>query len=366
MASLIRSRDSCTEDPWHNAWNHVITMPYVQFMIKSIEFSFLNEHIRDPRSRPRWLAAYDLLINSRMIGLGNVGLDVSPGIPNAKVPAGYVERHLKTTLGPRPKSRFVSVVRHLAYSAACYTAIDFGFSLMRRLDPVFQQPYGGINVAETFASRTFTLSPGLLNIPVPKLVVFSSIQIAIGVVVWMTFEGLYQLFAAFHVAIGWPIDAWDPNMFGSPWKADSLIDLWGKRWHQTFRHMFLVLATVILKAFRLPVTSTSLFFCTFFFSGAIHCISEMCMDPIGSPGKLMMFFVLAGAGCAAEVTIKRVTGKHVRGGWGQIWTWVYMTVIGRFVSGAWLDSGYAGCRFLPPGPGDLIAAVVVKYGMKVE
>lgn len=365
-SALSSPTRSCTEDPWHNAWNHVVTMPYVQFMVKCLEFSFLKDPIRDARNRPRALAAYDLLINSRMIGLGNVGLDVSPGISNVKVPAGYVERHLQSTLGPRPKRRWASVLRHAGYSALCYTVIDFAFSLMRRQDPVFQQPYGGKGVVMAIASRSFTLFPDVLAIPVPKAVVVVLIEAAIGGVVWMTFEGFYQLFAALHVALGWPIDAWDPNMFGSPWRADSLIDLWGKRWHQTFRHMFIVSSTVLLSALRLPVTAQTLFFGTFFFSGAIHCVSEMAMDPVGSPGQIMMFFFLAGAGCAAEVTFKRATGRKVHGGWGQLWTWGYMALIGRIVTCAWVDSGYAGCHFLPPALGDLMAAAVPKYVLAVE
>lgn len=343
-------------------------MPYVQFMTKALEFSFLRGPIRNPRYKSRALAAYDLMINSRMIGLGNVGLDVAPGIPNAKVPPGYIERHLQSCfVGPRPKTRMASVVRHLSYTALLYITIDFTFSLMRRMDPIFQQPYGGTGVVLTLASHTFTLFPGTpLAFPLPKAVVIVLIEAAIGAIVWVTFEGLYHLFAAFHIALGWPIDAWDANMFGAPWRADSLIDLWGKRWHQTFRHMFIVASTVVLRAVRLPVNGHTLFFATFFFSGAIHAVSEMAMDPVGSPGRLIVFFLLAGAGCAAELTFKHATGKKVRGGWGQLWTWTYMAIIGRIVTFAWMDSGYGGCHVLPPGPGDAVAAAVLKYVLSVE
>ncbi|KLT40020.1 hypothetical protein CC85DRAFT_287902 [Cutaneotrichosporon oleaginosum] len=355
-------------NPWFNAWNHVVTMPYLQFMFKTIEFACLKGPIRDPCSPRRSRAAWDLLVNSRMIGLGNVGLDVSPGVSNAKVPPDYVERHLQNCLGPRPSSRAGSVARHAAYAAALYVGMDACFSFMRRADPVFQQPYGGSNVLDTFIyGNRFIALPGLLDVPVPNYVVKIIIQLAILVVIWMAFEGLYQLFAAVHVALGAPVKAWDPNIFGAPWKSDSLIDLWGKRWHQTFRHMFIVTATVVLRALGMPVNGRSLFFMTFFFSGLLHTLSEMCMDPVGSPGRLVLFFMLAGAGCAAEQSFKSITGRKVRGTWGRIFGWGYMTAIAPVISVPWLNSGYGGNRVLPAGgPGDYIAAMFLEYGLKIQ
>ncbi|BEI83364.1 hypothetical protein CcaverHIS002_0312320 [Cutaneotrichosporon cavernicola] len=355
-------------NPWHNAWNHVATMPYIQFMLKSIEFAFLKGPIRDPSNPPRSRAAWDLLVNHRMIGLGNVGLDVSPGIPNAKVPVGYVERHLQNCLGPRPTSRIGSVWRHARYAAAMYVSLDVCFSIMRRGDAIFRQPYGGPNVLETFAyGNNFFFCPGVLDWQIPNYAIKILVQLAILAVVWMAFEGLYQLFATVQVALGAPVKAWDPNLFGAPWNSDSLIDLWGKRWHQTFRHLFIVTASVVLRALRLPVKARSLFFMTFFFSGVLHMLSEMCMDPVGSPARLVLFFVLAGAGCAAEVSYKNMTGHRVRGGWGRLWTWGYMTAIAPVISVPWLNSGYGGNHVLPAGgPGDYIAAFILEYVLKIE
>ncbi|GMK53444.1 hypothetical protein CspeluHIS016_0100300 [Cutaneotrichosporon spelunceum] len=355
-------------NPWHNGWNHVVTMPYIQFMLKSVEFSFLKGPLRDPSAPRRSRAAWDLLVNSRMIGLGNVGLDVGPGIANAKVPADYVERHLQRCLGPRPTSRAGSVARHAAYAAAMYVSLDTCFAFMRHADAVFRQPYGGADVLGAFIhGNSFTFLPTLLGWNVPRYAVQVLVQLAILAVVWIVFEGLYQLFAAVHVALGAPVRAWDPNLFGEPWNADSLIDLWGKRWHQTFRHLFVVCASAVLRAAQLPVNGHSLFFMTFFFSGVLHMLSEMCMDPVGSPARLVPFFLLAGAGCAAEVSFKNLTGRRVRGGWGRLWTWGYMAAIAPVISVPWLNSGYGGNRVLPAGgPGDYLAALVLEYVLKIQ
>jgi hypothetical protein len=248
-----------------------------------------------------------------------------------------------------------------------YLGMDVCFSFMRAADPIFRQPNGGSNVLHNFVyANRFIYMPGMLDWEIPQRAVEMLVQLAILAVIWMAFEGLYQLFAAVHVALGAPVKAWDPNLFGSPWMSDSLIDLWGKRWHQTFRHLFLVTATVVLKALRLPVNGRSLFFMTFFFSGVLHTLSEMCMDPVGSPGRLILFFVLAGAGCAAEQSFKRLTGRKVQGGWGRLWAWAYMTAIAPVISVPWLNSGYGGNRVIPAGgPGDYIIAFVLQHALKI-
>jgi len=345
-------------------------MPYVQFMVKAVEFGLLEGPIRDPYmpERSRAVAAWDLLINSRMVGLGNVGLDTVPGIPNAKVQRGTVERHLRyNVVGWRPKNRAVAIARHAAYSAFCYTVIDMMYQLLPRLHPVFRQPHGGAHVLPTFANSGLRLLPGVLDIPFPPFAVVMLVQAGMGLTIWMIFEGLFQLFAVIHLLLGWPVEAWDVNMFGSVWRADSLIDLWGTRWHQTFRHMFIVCSIVLLNALRVPITSANVFMATFFFSGVIHVVPQLTMDPVGSPAGIMIFFLAAGAGCALEVMFKRATGRKVHGVWGQIWTWTYMGVWGTLVAHAWLEAGFGGNVFTSPGgPGDYVAQFIAKYVVSTQ
>jgi hypothetical protein len=101
---------------------------------------------------------------------------------------------------------------------------------------------------------------------------------------------------------------------------------------------------------------------SFFGSGAIHVASEMAMHPVGYPSGLMIFFLLAGVGCALEATLKQFTGHRVSGVLGQVWTWGYMAVIGKWVTWGWLAAGYGGCWVTPGGgPGDYIAHLLVKY-----
>jgi hypothetical protein len=348
----------------HNGWNHAITMPYLQFMYKTIEFALLTGPIRDPYmpQRPLAVAAWGLVINSRMVGLGNIGLDTAPGVANAKVQKWTVERHLRYNVGWRPKSRLGSIARHVAYSALCYTVIDTIYQILPRLNPVFHNPYGGWGVLETFIHSPLYLLPGYLDVRLPAWLLHMVVEAAVGITIWMFFEGFYHLFATVHIMLGWDIQAWDPNMFGSMWRADSLIDLWGTRWHQTFRHMFIVSANVTLKALHLPITAQSIFLTSFFYSGLIHFASEMAMNPNGSPFTLLFFFLVPGLGCALESTFKKITGRKVKGVWGQIWTWTFMAIAGRGVATAWLASGYAGCRVTPPGgPGDYLAQAIATY-----
>jgi len=70
-------------------------------------------------------------------------------------------------------------------------------------------------------------------------------------------------------------------------------------------------------------------------------------------------------GCAAEVVVKRITGKRVRGPLGRVWTWTTMFFAGRIATNAWFDAGIAGNRLLPEnGPGELIAPWLLSWAFK--
>lgn len=80
------------------------------------------------------------------------------------------------------------------------------------------------------------------------------------------------------------------------------------------------------------------------------------MTPVPAPLRLASFFWYMGAGCAAEVLVKRITGRRVRGPLGRIWAWGAMFAAGRIATDAWFDAGIAGNRLLPEnGVGELVA-----------
>lgn len=56
--------------------------------------------------------------------------------------------------------------------------------------------------------------------------------LAAGVGMCVATMGTYHLFALFFVGSGIWIDEEFPRFMDQPWRADSLNDLWGKRYHQ--------------------------------------------------------------------------------------------------------------------------------------
>jgi hypothetical protein len=75
-----------------------------------------------------------------------------------------------------------------------------------------------------------------LLVPVHPWVVLLISELCIGIGVWQALSLGYHFFAMLCVGSGlYEVDAWEVNFFDQWWKADSLLELWGRGWHQIFR-----------------------------------------------------------------------------------------------------------------------------------
>jgi hypothetical protein len=259
----------------------------------------------------------------------------------------------------RPASRAGALARHALHVATHYCVLDTFLAFLRLTGPELAP--GGPGTLERFALSTHFIGlPDILPFRVPAGLVAICIEACVPIVIWQGLNLGYHAFAVALLLAGWEVQSWDVDLFDAPWRADSIIDLWGRRWHQVFRHQFILAAASTLKLLRLPNTPALLFPLVFVFSGLLHVLGELNMDPVPNTGALWAFFLLSGVGCALEVTFKAVTGKRVRGTPGRIWCWVYTFIIGRLATDAWLDAGIAGCTLLPEGgPGDFLAPLLI-------
>ncbi|BEI98086.1 hypothetical protein CcaverHIS631_0303850 [Cutaneotrichosporon cavernicola] len=417
-------------DPKLNAFNNGFTVVFIHLALKSLEFALLHDGIVDPwPNRPRWRAALDLCLNSRMLGLGSVGIDDTAGPPNGTVDrpvlAGYL-RHLvppdsplrplthtarrarlarrrsqsfsdavqeaispsstpgpsrpitpqntKATTSPhptsikglwsrRPTSRTGAIARHVLHVTTHYVVLDTFLAFLHHTG--LELSPGGRGTLERYVlqSRFIALPDmlgGRLAHHVPPGILTICIEACVPIVIWQGLNLGYHVAAVIFLCAGWEVESWNVDLFDAPWRADSIIDLWGRRWHQLFRHQFILAAASTLKLLRLPNRPALLFPLVFVFSGLLHVLGEMSMDPVPSTGALWAFFLLSGVGCALEITFKTVTGRRVRGMPGRLWCWVYTFVIGRLAADAWLDAGVAGCSLLPRGgAGEYIAPLLI-------
>ena len=228
---------------------------------KYLIFGFLKGPIHDPwlqRGRSRFIAAVDLCFNSRMVGLGmidqrsgrnkSIGKDgdvAEPSKPSGQYPLPYDKEHwLPYTHSSR--SWLASVWWHIWRSALSYTAIDFTLSLMWQFGAAqLCDPRGRENSIKAFLdASTFVLFPRSSSpIPIPRVVVEVGVELGVACGVWQAISWLYHLAAALLVGSGlWESQSWELDIFDKPWKADSILDMWGRRWHQLFRVSSLFLA----------------------------------------------------------------------------------------------------------------------------
>lgn len=224
----------------------------MQVGIQSVEFGLLKDPINDPymhfHKRRRIVAAYDLILNQRMLSLGAVGLDVGAGPPNAvlnKLDGPQIERQysLSRPMPPRPKTRLGAVLRHLGHTLRAYLILDIMMGLSQvATSPEWSAIRGGTLPAEAdmidklAAKNHFTLFPGTLNIPISSWGIGYTTSYACNICVWVGFTFAYHIQAALTIASGlWEPSSWDLDLFFHPWFADSVLDFWGRRWHQILR-----------------------------------------------------------------------------------------------------------------------------------
>ncbi|ORY23420.1 hypothetical protein BCR39DRAFT_549199 [Naematelia encephala] len=404
-------------EPEYNAFNNGLGIAMLHISAKYVEYSFTSKPIIDPYfaagRRGRIVAAIDLAINSRMVGLGQTYIDLprfeqdprldselkleseakldsEPRLEQQSKPKltqdadggvrtsnGSVPQRLSPTKAekwlPYPtvhRTRPQAIFRHFRNMVIHYIVLDTLLVLLRQWgSETIGNLHGCPNSIPKFlSSNTFYFFPGTLNILAPKMLVLIVMLLSLAIGVWQGLLLGYHSFALVAVGSGvYEVEAWEVDFMDAPWKGDSLLDLWGRRWHQLFRHTFLITSILILKAFRQPPNSPFLLPLIFFLSGALHALGQITMDPVPSILPLLAFFLASGVGCALEVAFKKVSGKRV-GGWsGKVWVWTYMLVTARLACGSWFDSGLAAARLTPvevPGgwtPGNLLMGPITKW-----
>ncbi|GMK56624.1 hypothetical protein CspeluHIS016_0304640 [Cutaneotrichosporon spelunceum] len=293
----------------------------------------------------------------------NIDTGTKPHKPDSGTDPQTVPSSLKRLWSHRPSSRAGAISRHALHAATHYVVLDTFFAFLqhtgRELAP------GGPGTLEHYVLQSrFVALPdalgGVLATHVPAGVLAVCIEACVPIVIWQGLNLGYHVVAAAFLVGGWEVMSWDVDLFDAPWRADSIIDLWGRRWHQMFRHQFMIVAAAVLQLLRLPRKPVLLFPLVFLVSGLLHVLGELAMDPVPATGALWAFFLLSGVGCALEVAFKAATGRRVCGAIGRVWCWGYTFVVGRLAADAWLDAGIAGCSLLPRGgPGDYVAPMLI-------
>ena len=198
-------------------------------------------------------------------------IDGSPGtslVHEAKVPSDdainkgvdipgillYQWRYLpQAKLG---RTRLQASLRHLGLFITHCLALDALMGLLKAFASDTIGNSAGIHRAvDVFiATHDFYLFPYLRNSSLTRLLVSIGFNetitdfqpptwfvevVVMSCIATITWQGLtmaYRFIAFWYVATGiYEVEAWEVDLFNQPWKADSVLDMWGRRWHQVFR-----------------------------------------------------------------------------------------------------------------------------------
>jgi len=158
-------------------------------------------------------------------------------------------------------------------------------------------------------------------------------------------EMIYTIFSLIGVGLARQRpDQWPP-LFDWPFYSTSMTDLWGWRWHQTFRTPFIYAGSYPVAAI---FGRTGHIIGAFGFSALLHHVALTSMGR-GEHYGAMLSFVMYGVGFLLEQLWRKWTGKKPSGVLGWLWTMGWLLIWSLPMMEAWARSGYIGA-WLPHAP----------------
>lgn len=177
--------------------------------------------------------------------------------------------------------------------------------------------------------------------PVWRYTVSTLIHMITGTSLLVGFGMVYDLITLLAVLVLNSSPSSWPPILDHPWTADSMHVFWSKRWHQLFRHTFLILGGYPGKWIA---GDLGLFFGTFIASGLYHEGSIYTMGR-GFDLTVLIFFTLQAPVLIMERMWKRLTGRRVGGLMGRIWVYSIMFLL---IANSWHRRGLGGGMVIAP------------------
>ena len=310
--------------------------------LRTIEWTFIQKPLRryEPPKRDQdtlierrlsastvFLDAFDLTCNQRGIGWS---WSQNP-FPRESIPPPSIPLLLAKTLFE-------------------LTVCDTSHYIIQSLCPSVNNPKGGS-----------IFDPSLALVPRTALAVFCSA--CGGAWAYTLLNSLYRIPACIGRTIfRQPASVW-PHFFHRPWMSTSIQEVWAFRWHQLFRHHFIVFGARPGGAlFGKPGALVG----AFAVSSVLHHIALWGMGNGTEFVTAGGFFLLMGIGAVMEVAFTRATGLRVRGWIGWSWTMLWAALWGPLIIDVWARHGAFGTEFFPNGfrPGKVAVDTIVTLSSK--
>jgi len=177
----------------------------------------------------------------------------------------------------------------------------------------------------------------------PRLLLVSCISLCGMVVIYASVDIMYQCCALFgQIVLGQSAAQW-PRIANRPWMSTSVTEFWGKRWHQFFRHLFVVYGSR-------PGGKIAGWYGSIM--GAYIVTAIMHVWGLWGLGRGTEFthtggfFIMVGLATIMERQWKLWTGKAVTGVPGTLWATVWQLIWGSGMVDAWARRGMVANDFL--------------------
>ncbi|WOO78089.1 uncharacterized protein LOC62_01G001642 [Vanrija pseudolonga] len=336
-----------------NMLTAAMSTQYPHMALKHVQLALLPS-LSDSYPRARAFSALDTVINLRWRNIRIAGAPAT----------GYLKpRTAKSHTPPKAaRSRIAAVAHHARIAATQFVIMDTIQALFLALAPgtigsPFPTPRGRID--DLLGTQLYLLPAVLPPVALPHVVLQAAIAAAIGAGTSLVLSWPYHALATVSIATGiYEPDAFDPDLFSNPFASTSLLDFWGRRWHQNFRRDFTLLSTGTVRLLRLPQRAALPL--VFVFSAAYHAAFQPAAIGPRALLSVAAFFTLSGVSAGLEAAFRAITGRKVRGWPGRVWAVGFFLAAGYMMRDGWIDAGYVTVPFTT-GAGRGIARYTLQH-----
>lgn len=189
--------------------------------------------------------------------------------------------------------------------------------------------------------------------PLERYIRSTAMSFLFGCTIYATTHAVYDGLSLLAVLVVRQSPMQWPPLFYSPWRATSLKELWGSRWHQLNRRWMINLGAKPASRLFGPVGGV---LAPFALSGLVHDIGLRGVGRGSDFIAVFGFFFMMGVGVLLESAWTNVSGKTPSGITGWLWTYGWMALWGSSLVNAWLMRGEAAAGLVPEpyGPSKLI------------
>jgi hypothetical protein len=179
---------------------------------------------------------------------------------------------------------------------------------------------------------------------VPRLLLVTCISFCGMTVIYPSVEGMYQVCALFGQIVLRQSAAQWLRIANRPWMSTSVTEFWGKRWHQFFRHLFVVYGS---RPGREIAGWYGSIRGAYVVSAIMHVLGLWGLGRSTEFTHTGRFFIVVGLPFPLERMWVAWTGKEVAGVSWALWAASWQLVWGSVMVDAWARRGVIANEFLP-------------------